>query len=205
MSKNALPNVKKVAIVGAGGIGSHVAHLLYDYGVNRNQFDYISMEVDIYDDDVVDSKNLLHQNYVDNDLHKFKVEVMANKYILNPIKRFMTANDFDKYDVIFCCVDTMTFRKELYEWSWANKNNNVFWIDGRCESRQGCIFNSSLSQEKLEPMLSDSKDKRSCLLDYEKKNNIAHVIPVIVAGMMVQTFLNYIRGDKPLSEKIFMI
>jgi len=43
----------KIAIVGAGGIGSNLLAILFDYGFNRKQFDYASLDLDIFDDDTV--------------------------------------------------------------------------------------------------------------------------------------------------------
>lgn len=199
-----LPVIKNIAVAGAGGIGSHLVSQLFDFGANRNQFPFTDYDIDVYDDDVVDFKNLLHQNFVDSDLHTLKVQSLAQRYAINPVNRFMINDDFRKYDLIFCGVDDMVFRKQLYEWSWE-KDNKTFWIDGRCESRQGCVFNKRNTKSKLEKMLSDSKERTGCLLKYEKENNIAHLTPIIVAAMMVQTFLNYIRGVEQLPEKIFMI
>ncbi len=196
--------IKKVAIAGAGGIGSHLAGMIYDFGVNRNQFPFTDYDIDIFDNDVVDFKNLLHQNFTEADLHTMKVESIANRYAITPHQRFMDKGDFANYDMIFCGVDTMTFRKALYEWSWENPAK-AFWIDGRCTSRQGCVFNKTVPKEELKKMLSDSQESTGCLLKYEKENDISHALPIIVAGMMLQTFLNYLRGEKPLPAKIFMV
>lgn len=204
MSEHKHTKIKKIGIAGAGGIGSHLAGMLYDFGVNRNQFDFTGYEIDIYDDDVVDYKNLLHQNFGEADLHTMKADSIANRFAITPQKRFMTVQDFPKYDLIFSCVDSMVFRKSLYEWSWANPKG-AFWIDGRCESRQGAIFNKSISRKTLEQMLNDSQERTGCLLKYEKENNISHTLPIIVAGMMMQTFLNFLRGDPLPGEKLFLI
>lgn len=196
--------LKKIGIAGAGGIGSHLAEYLYDFGVNRNQLAFTDYQIDIFDDDVVDFKNLLHQNFGESDLHTMKADSIANRFAVTPHKRFMTVEDFPNYDLIFSCVDSMVFRKSLYEWSWANPGK-AFWIDGRCESRQGGVFHKSLPRKTLENLLNDSQERTGCLLKYEKENNISHVLPKIVAGVMMQTFLNYLRGDPLPSEKLFMI
>lgn len=199
-----IPKKLKVAVAGCGGIGSHLAELLYDYGAERNQFPFTDYEIDIYDDDTVDYKNLLHQNFKEPDIGNLKVQSVADRFALNPVARFMEEKDFSKYDLILCGVDSMTFRKALYEWSWANPSK-AFWIDGRCTSRQGCVFNKTNSRAELEAMLSDSQERTGCLLAFEKEADLAHVLPRIVAGMMMQTFLNYLRGDKPLASKNFMV
>jgi molybdopterin/thiamine biosynthesis adenylyltransferase len=200
----ALPVIKKIAVAGCGGIGSHLIHRLFDFGVNRNQFPFTDYTIDVYDDDAVDLKNLLHQNFEEGDVNESKAKIMANRYAVNGKVQLMTKADFKNYDLIFCCVDSMVFRTELYKWSWES-GNKTFWIDGRCESRMGAVFNKSIPQKKLEDMLSDSQERTGCLLKYEKENNISHAMPIVVSAVMLQVFLNYIRGDEKQPEKIFMV
>lgn len=196
--------LKKIALAGGGGIGSHLTAMLFDFGVNREQFPFVDYQIDVYDPDIVDHKNLLHQNFADSDIGQLKAESLANRYAVTPKVQEMTVNDFPNYDLILCGVDSMVFRKQLYEWSWQNPAK-AFWIDGRCESRSGCVFNKTVSKDKLEKMLSDSQERNGCLLKFEKENNVSHALPIIVAGVMLQTFLNYVRGEKILPEKVFMI
>jgi molybdopterin/thiamine biosynthesis adenylyltransferase len=196
--------IKKIAVAGAGGIGSHLVGMLFDFGVNREQFPFTDYTIDVFDDDVVDTKNLLHQNFKDEDLNTMKVESLANRFAITPKAKLMVAVDFPNYDLIFCGVDSMTFRQDLYKWSWENPNK-AFWIDGRCESRMIAVFNKSIPRTKLEQMLNDSKERTGCLKKFEKENNVSHVMPIIAAGVMMQTFLNYMRGEDKLPEKIIMV
>lgn len=196
-------NIKKIGIAGAGGIGSNLLAILFDYGFNRKQFDYSAIDVDIYDDDVVDLKNLLHQNFKMDDIGKPKVKVLEDKYIVNGITKYMEEKNFKKYDVIFSCVDSMQFRKTLYNYSFENKTK-LFWVDGRCTSRQGAVLNSALDKEDLKKYITDQDIRGGCLLDFEKENNVSHTMPLVVAGIMVQAFLNFIRGEKT-DKKLFMV
>ena len=194
----------KIAIAGAGGIGSNLLGILFDYGYNRKQFSYMDTEVDIYDDDTVDIKNLLHQNFKIDDIGKHKVKVLEEKYIANGITRRMTEDDFGKYNVIFSCVDSMQFRKSLYEYGWKAGKDELFWIDGRCTSRQGALFTSDALRPALEPFINESQEEGGCLLAYEKEQNISHTLPTIVAGMMVQAYLNKLRGQQTF-KSVFMV
>jgi molybdopterin/thiamine biosynthesis adenylyltransferase len=202
-----IPKKLKIGIAGAGGIGSHLVALLYDFGANRNQFPFSDYIIDVYDDDIIEVTNLLHQNFSEQDIGNSKVGSLSERYAINPSQRFMTKDDFGNYDVILCGVDSMNFRRALYEWSWQNPTKG-FWIDGRCTSRQGCVFNKTVSKEKLEKMLGELKDgpeeRTGCLLEFEKKQETAHVLPIITAGIMLQMFLNYLRGHQPLTEKMYM-
>lgn len=202
---NNIPDNLKIAIAGAGGIGSHLTAMLFDFGVNRNQFPFTDYKIDVFDDDTVDYSNLIHQNFSEADIGNSKVGSLAERYVINPVARFMTKNDIPEYDVVFSAVDSMTFRKDLYEWSWQNPFAHTFWIDGRCESRQGAVFNKTNDRKHLEKVINENTERRGCLLPFEKQNQTAHALPIIVAGFMLQTFLNYIRGNKVLPEKMFMI
>lgn len=198
--------ITKVAVAGAGGIGSHLTSLLFDFGMNRNQFPFTEMQIDVFDDDTVDTKNLLHQNFYEQDLGRSKVESLEERYAITPVKRFMDTKDFENYDLIFSCVDDMVFRKKLYDWyiKKADKEKH-FFIDGRCESRNGVVLNASLKPEHLMARLNESTERRGCLLAEEKANNVSHTLPIIVAATMAQVFLNVLRGDPIPNEKLINI
>ena len=199
------PVIKTIGIAGCGGIGAFLAANLFDYGAKRRQFDFTSLTIDIYDDDVVDASNLLHQNFTDEDVGKYKADIAVERCagLVNAHKRFMTKKDFPNYDLIFSCVDSMTFRKDLYTYGFTHPE--LFWIDGRCSSRQIGLYHSKLSQKTLESVLSDSKERTGCLREVDKKNLTSHVTPQIIAGMMTQTLLNYLRGELQTSQSVLMI
>lgn len=191
-----------IAIAGAGGIGGFVAQGLYDYGVNRNQYPYSDMNITIFDDDTVDPGNLLHQNFTEEDLGKHKAELLAEKYVMTAKTRFMTEKDFKDFDMVFSCVDSMSFRKSLYEYGWKNPGK-LAWIDGRCQSRSIGVYTSEIPKKDLTGDLTDSKERAGCLLAVDKKNKVSHITPQVVAAMMMQAFLNHIRGE-PTQSKILM-
>ncbi len=199
------PIFARIGIAGAGGIGAFLASNLFDYGVNRNQFDFGGCKVDIYDDDIVDASNLLHQNFSDEDIGKYKAAMVSERCgaYINPYLRFMTKDDFANYDVIFSAVDSMTFRKELYEYGYDHPE--LFWIDGRCSSRQIGLYHSRVERKVLEKAITDSKERTGCLLEYDKKNKTSHVTPQVVAAMMTQTFLNMVRSDLQPDSIVIMI
>ena len=58
---------KKILIIGAGGIGSYLIPLLDRLGCYN---------ITVYDNDTVEKKNLLYQNYNENDINGLN----RNKY-----------------------------------------------------------------------------------------------------------------------------
>jgi len=188
-----MKEIKKLAIAGCGGLGSFTTQFLFDYGANRNQYPWLSWQVDAYDLDAADTSNLLHQNFTMDDLGKNKAKIMAERYFVTPVERFMTVEDFPNYDVIFSCVDNMPFRKALYHYGFDHPE--LTWFDGRCSSRHICVFNSAIHRSVLEQELNDSTVSAGCLLAHDKENKVSHATPVIVAGILTQEFLNFLRGD----------
>ncbi|RTL07775.1 hypothetical protein EKK58_01120 [Candidatus Dependentiae bacterium] len=186
--------IKNVAIAGAGGIGAYLAGFLYDLGVNRAQFPFAKWKWTLFDDDTVDHTNLLHQNFTEDDIGRPKAEIVSERTarVIKPELRFMTTADFPNYDVVFSCVDSMTFRRELYNYGFSRPE--FYWVDGRCSSRNIGLFNSKVGEKVLRKSLSDSDERRGCLLAVDKEKKVSHITPVIVASMMAQTFLNHIRG-----------
>ena len=199
------PKVKTIGIAGCGGIGAFLAANLFDYGARRNQFDFTSIAIDVFDDDIVDASNLLHQNFTDEDVGKYKAEIVAERCggLITAHKRFMTKKDFENYDTIFSCVDSMTFRKDLYNYGFAHPE--LFWVDMRCSSRSIGLFHSKVPKKQLEAALSDSTERTGCLREVDKKNKTSHVTPQIIAGIGCQTFLNFLRGELQPDKLIVMI
>ncbi len=113
----------------------------------------------------------------------------------------MTDADFPNYDVIFSCVDSMTFRRALYKYGFEHPE--LYWVDGRCNSRQIGLMHSKVGRKSLESTLTDTDVRGGCLLEVDKKAKVSHATPDIVAGMMVQCFLNHLRGVDT-SEKILL-
>ncbi len=192
----------KIAIAGAGGIGGYVTQFLYEYGLNRRQFDFADMDITVFDDDAVDASNLLHQNFTEAELGFKKAKILADKYYMNHKLVKMTVEDMSKYDVIFSCVDNMPFRKLLYEYGYTNKK--LFWIDGRCNSRNIGLFTSDIGKAELSKVINDSQESTGCLLKHDKESGTSHVTPLIVAGMMVQAFMNHIRKQTTGSVKLYV-
>lgn len=198
-------SIKKVAIAGAGGIGAYLSGFLYDLGVNRGQFPFSQWTWNIFDDDTVDTGNLLHQNFTEDDLGESKADIVQRRTIngIKAVKRFMTKDDFKDYDVVFSCVDSMTFRRELYAYGWAHPE--LHWIDGRCSSRNIGLYNSKVAKKAQEASLSASDERRGCLLAIDKTNKISHITPVVIASMMAQCFLNHLRGEDTTDQILLYV
>ena len=122
--------MKKIAIVGVGGIGSHmIDHInsLCAAGELKN------FEFTIYDDDVVEPKNLKYQRFQDKDMGAPKVEALYSNYLDIPYFRAenkkVLAKDLDGFDLVIICVDSGDWRKSFFAYTKAPQQ----WIDLRSE------------------------------------------------------------------------
>lgn len=195
----------KVAIAGVGGVGSWLCQSMYTFGMEREQFPINNYSFDLFDSEKVEPDNLLHQNFTYDDLDKYKAQAISERFpgMFDPICRFMTKEDFTGYDIIMCCVDSMSFRRELYTYGWENPED-MFWIDGRCTSKSGALFTSAEVKAKLQAYIDESDVRGGCLLNFEKKNKVAHATPIIVANLIMQAFLDRTRSTKTRSHSFML-
>lgn len=140
-----LDNQKKiescsVGILGLGGLGSVVAHLLARMGVKRFVF---------VDDDIVSLSNLSRQHlFTQNDLDKEKV-LAAREHVLSILpdcsvtcvkKRVSSRNDFfvfDDVDIIVDGLDNHATRRLLDMYC---KEKGKPWVHGSAVQEKGSVF-----------------------------------------------------------------
>lgn len=126
-----------VTIIGCGGIGSNVAFELITMGFKR----FV-----LYDDDVVEQRNLASQKaYRHSDLYKKKAEALAEvlfEYGATEVTvrpRLFTAEDTIDGAIVIGAVDSMASRKII--WAAVENSPDVeLYIDGRLESEIAQIF-----------------------------------------------------------------
>ena len=66
--------VRKILIIGAGGIGSHLIPAL----ARTNWYD-----ITVFDPDIVETKNITYQNFTEAQVGMSKVEAMALSWNIN--------------------------------------------------------------------------------------------------------------------------
>lgn len=129
-------SVKKIIIVGAGGVTSwflpQLIKILYNYKVKRNSNASI-IEIILIDNDTVSERNLLRQNFIPEDIGRNKAEVLSERYneIYKDIKvtyipKYMYSADFvNHFNVPFSPTD---FEEKYYDIDNFSKNyiNPIF-------------------------------------------------------------------------------
>jgi molybdopterin/thiamine biosynthesis adenylyltransferase len=194
---------RRIAIVGAGGIGSYLCKEMHNF-YKHDQFGAYEIEVTVWDDDTVDIKNLKYQNFQEFDLGDNKAEVLGLRYDFDyEDERLRDENLLNKYDVIIAAVDNSSFREMLYK--WAEKNPEAYWIDLRSEGRSIAYFTkhkTNTLDKMLETLADTPEEGTSCQLAHELEKGIIQQGNKIVAAIGSQLFLNYLRLENNSSQFI---
>ena len=175
--------LKNVLIVGAGGIGTTLVDLLVP-ALERIQ---LKANITLMDGDIVESTNLGHQRFTQEDIGRYKVEALASRWDterlvrkirgiinqrspnlikserrtfvdINPIpENLRTAEQLKGYDLVVICVDRPEPRRLVHAL-------DVPWIDLRC-SGDGWMILSSDSDATLVEQMTPDHEPMSCQVE----------------------------------------
>lgn len=175
-----------VATIGCGGIGSFFIGIV-DKLIEGGQLD--GMEFTCFDDDVVETKNIIYQNFEPGEVDDYKAEALSMRYlnIQNYVTQRVEGKDLNNYNLILICADNNKIRREVYELG-------IRFIDARSNGRTVGIYSSDT--EKYLTTMSQSDESSSCQYPYAIEKNEIEVGNVIIASILSQTLLNYKRTRK---------
>ena len=149
---------KKLAIIGAGGIGSNLAELLIP-ALRRLK---LPASITMMDDDVVEAGNLGHQRYTERDLTMKKVDALTARLakkdscveLIACNENLRTAAQLEPFDMVIVCVDRPEPRRLVHALS-------IPWADLRCGG-DGYVMLSSKSEPNLVRYMTPDHEPMSC-------------------------------------------
>lgn len=188
----------KIVCVGCGGIGSVLASQL-NFLVMTDQIDLSQTEIILADHDNVEIKNIKYQLFNTKDILKNKAKVLGDRYSLAYRQYKVTGKELGelKPTIILICVDNSETRKIVYDYC---SKNDCYYIDGRAEGRAVAIFTKhpENTKERMDRSLDMSRGDASCQLEKDLASGKMERGNFIVAMIMSQLLLNYLRGEKNL-------
>lgn len=140
-----------VIVVGCGGTGSHVIpHLMRLIAASAQRASY---KVTFLDGDVVESKNLIRQHFIESDINKNKAEVLASRYsaafgipVVFKDKYVEDVYEFNTlisgHTLIISCVDNVKTR-QMIKTAVDMSVYNIAWIDCGNEDMTGQVVLSA--------------------------------------------------------------
>lgn len=125
----------QINIIGAGALGSWIAFILLKMGFNN---------IHVYDFDVLEEHNIPNQLYAECQIGDMKIDALETLYSfffndengtdksrLHIHNEKLTADSFPLQGVVFCAVDTMSSRKEIFENLFKYNAHTPLWLEGR--------------------------------------------------------------------------
>lgn len=188
----------KVAIVGVGGIGSH---LMDDINQLCAAGQFKNWHFHIYDDDVVEPKNLDYQRFKDEDMGLLKVTAVEQAcldiLLFSSYNKRVNPEELKKMDIVVSCVDSGAWRRKFFD-ILGTSTSLKFWIDLRSEGRTVAAYtkHKTNTKEKLINTVQGADEENgSCQLDYELNKGIIQTGNRIIASIGVQYLLNFYHGE----------
>ena len=182
--------MRKILIIGTGGIGSFLTQYLDKVGLYN---------ITVADPDSVETKNLTYQNFKRGHVGQNKASVMMNEYeTVNHYSKFpiLTEKQMQGYELVICCVDNLSVRRTLY-------NTSIKWLDLRAQGRNAAMV-SHLADPKIYDTLLAGKDGSfSCQGDsWDGTNKNVHFMQVVIAGIGAQWIQRFFNDEE---VKDFMV
>jgi len=166
--------MRKILIIGAGGIGSFLIPLLDKVGLYR---------ISVADPDIVEMKNLPYQNFKKGHVKQNKASVMMDLYeSVATFSKFpiLTEKQMSGYDLVICCVDNLSVRRTLY-------NSSVKWLDLRAQGRNAALVSYLADAKMYDTLLAGKDGSFSCQGDsWDGSNKGVHFMQVAIAGLGAQ-------------------
>jgi len=186
----------KCCCIGCGGIGSYLASHL-DRLIELDQIK--NSEYLFYDDDTVEIKNMLYQNFQESDIDDFKSDALSMRYFnLEFIRKRLIEKDLNEFNLVVLCADNNIIRKE----AWVNwEVNKIPFIDSRANGRAIGIFSSDT--DNYLKTIDKSTTSTSCQNPFQIAKNEIEYGNVVVAAYLAQCLLTFDRKSELPSD--FMV
>ena len=193
--------LRKILIIGVGGIGSYLAPLLSQTGV---------YSITIADPDSLEKKNYLYQNYCEARVaasgKRKKVEALDLKGNITRIPyAILTDKQLVGYDLVVCCADNLDVRRLLYRQGFGEKCMGK-WLDLRAQGRNAAIISYLADKKYSDTFLAGPEGSFSCQgEDFNKTKSPAdlHFMHTAVAGFAAQWIQRWFNGDE-VADKMFL-
>lgn len=188
-----------IHVVGCGGTGSYlIQNLARLLKVKREDY---NINLYLYDADVVETKNLIRQNFSNKDIGRSKAEAMAakvsggfqipavayTKYIeseTDVLEMLKVSREVHHFPIIVGCVDSMQCRKIIDSGmkKWGENSFKAVWIDSGNEEFFGQVIINSVGGNSLEVFSQDSFEE-----GYFNLPSFVDIAPELFTGNLQKT------------------
>ena len=189
--------MRKIMIIGAGGIGSFLVSFLDRIGL---------YDITIYDDDLVENKNLTYQNYGLIDVGDKKVDAIVRKSsnVTGEPYFVLVKEQLANYDLVVCCADNLAVRRLLYKEGHGEDIENK-WLDLRSQGRNAALISYKTDPTLMDSMLEGPDGSLSCQgTDWEGEAEGIDTMHIAIAGAATQWIQKWFNDNNDVIDKMVM-
>jgi len=194
----------KLAVIGLNGIGSYFVRALAET-IKKDVagFGKINpLAIDLYDDDIIEERNLSYTIYDVEHLDRTKAEVLAELTGYRAkVKKIESAEQLNDYDFIVLCVDNNKVRNLVYE-------SDKPFLDLRANGKAVMVYltKRELDTDKDYLNLTEDDDiKGGCQREEDLEDRSIEFGNRISAEIGLQFLASYLRGEIKNKKYIFMV
>lgn len=183
-------NIKIIQVCGCGGIGSYfAAHV--DNLIELKQLPD-KWKFTFYDDDIVEIKNILYQNFETADIDSLKTKALSYRHFnVGFENKRLSKEDLKSTHLVILCADNNKIRNEAWE-NWLE--NKIPFIDSRANGKAIGIFSNET--KNYEKTIDKSEKSSSCQNPFQLAKKEIEYGNVVVAAMLAQVLINYGRTNR---------
>ena len=183
--------MRRVMIIGAGGIGSHLISFLDRIGI---------YDITVFDDDKVEQKNLTYQNFSEAHIGMNKAEVFAN--VKSEPYQVLVEKQLTGYDLVVCCVDNLAARRLLYRQGYGD-DAKLKWLDLRAQGRNAALISYKINPNLMDALLAGEDGSFSCQgSDWDGSPEQINCMHITVAGMAAQWIQRWWQDNDNVVDKM---
>ena len=183
--------MRKILVIGAGGIGSFLIPVLDKVGL---------YDITVADPDKVETKNLPYQNFRKSDVSLHKVGSMKARYesvTLASSFPILSEKQMKGYDLVICCVDNIGLRRTMYNCK------DLKWLDLRAQGRNAAMVSYTADPKMYDTLLAGEERSFSCQGDsWDGSNKGVHFMQVAIAGMGAQWIQRWFNDEEVCDFKV---
>ena len=193
VSPSTMGNIEAL-IVGCGAIGSQVAKYLASMGLRK---------ITLFDHDVVEAVNLSSQGWLEEDQGKSKVSVLSERlaqlnsrtFIISHARKYLSSWPQSrpvackKQLIVFCCVDTMSARKQVWR---STKDYCDLFVDGRMASENLRVVTAVKGDNSYEATIFNDTEA----VTGDCTNSSLIYTSGIAAGLMISQLTRWARKEE---------
>ena len=192
--------MRKVMLIGAGGIGSFLADFLSRINHAKTGKLY---SLTVFDDDKIETKNLSYQNFHPDEVGKHKVMSLYDKFECEaepyPV---LVKEQLKGYDLVVCCADNLAVRRLLYRQGYGEEAE-IKWLDLRAQARNAALISYKTDANLVDTFLSGPEGSFSCQGgDWDGSGKDINTMHMAIAGIATQWIQRWFVDNDDVADKM---